>query len=92
MVFRVWLSAPSAAAVTVSYQTSDGTATEPTDYTSTSGTLSFAPYQRSRTILVPVSGDTTIEGTESFTLTIQDPANAVISRDTGRGTILNDDR
>ncbi len=36
------LSAPSGKPITVDYATSDGTATAPDDYTSTSGTLSFA--------------------------------------------------
>ncbi|MBK7238096.1 MAG: hypothetical protein IPI02_21760 [Sterolibacteriaceae bacterium] len=37
------LSGVSGQAVTVGYNTSNGTATAGADYTSTSGTLSFAP-------------------------------------------------
>jgi hypothetical protein len=76
----------------VDYATSDGTATQGSDYAATTGTLSFAPYVRSRSVLVPVSGDTTVETNERLTVTLANPANAVISRATGTGTILNDDR
>ncbi len=41
----VILSAPSAFTVTVAYATSNGTATAGSDYTTTSGTLTFAPSQ-----------------------------------------------
>ena len=40
--FTVTLSAASNQAVTVNYATSDGTATNPTDYTATTGTITFA--------------------------------------------------
>ena len=54
MVFTVSLNAPSALPVTVSYATSDGTATAGEDYTATDGSLKFT------------SGD--IEGTISVLL------------------------
>ena len=53
-------------AVTVNYATANGTATAGADYTATSGTLSFADGQASRTISVPVLEDTLVEGSETF--------------------------
>jgi hypothetical protein len=92
MVFRVTLSAPNPQTVTVGYLTSDGTATQAGDYVLTSGTLSFGPYVRSRTVLVPIIGDADIEGNQTLFVTLSNPTNAVITRAQGRGTIVNDDR
>ena len=78
--------------VTVSYQTADGTATAGTDYTAASGTLTFGPYIRSRSIAVPIHGDTAIEGSEAFFVDLTSPTNATLARGHGRGTIVNDDR
>ena len=43
--FTVTLSAPSGRNVTVNYATANGTAVQPGDYTTTSGTLTFTPGQ-----------------------------------------------
>ena len=90
-VFTVTLSAESEDAVTVAYETSGGTATAGDDYTSTSGTLTFAAQTRSQTISVPVVNDTDDEEDETFTVTLSTPANATILRATAAGTILDDD-
>ncbi|HEX6163369.1 MAG TPA: Calx-beta domain-containing protein, partial [Vicinamibacterales bacterium] len=90
-VFNVTLSAASAQAITVAYATADGTATAGSDYTAVSGSLTFAPGQVLRTISVPVIGDTNIESSETFTVTISNPSNALIGTATRTGTILNDD-
>jgi hypothetical protein len=91
-VFRVTLSAPSAQTVMVDYATSDGTATDTTDYMSKTGTLSFPRFVRTRTISIPILGDTTLEGNETFFVTLSNAANAALARAHGRGTIVNDDR
>jgi hypothetical protein len=90
-IFRVWLSAPSAQAVTVAYQTTDGTATAPSDYTTRTGTLTFPPFVRARTISVPILGDTLVEGNETFFVTLSNATTAAIARAQGRATIVNDD-
>ena len=56
--FTVTLSAPSGRNVTVNYATANATATQPADYTTTSGTLTFTPGQVTKTVSVPVVGDT----------------------------------
>ena len=91
MVFTVTLANPSGAAVTVGYATAAGTATAPGDYTTTSGTLSFSGAITTRTVTVPVVGDTTVEGTETFTLQLSAPSGAVIGDGVGTATIVDDD-
>ncbi|MGE0125482.1 MAG: Calx-beta domain-containing protein [Vicinamibacterales bacterium] len=89
--FTVTLSPASASTVTVGYATANGTAVAPGDYTAASGTLSFSPGATSRTFTVTVAGDTTVEPTETFTVTLSNPGNATIADGSGTGTIVNDD-
>ncbi len=89
--FTVSLTAASTRTVSVKYATSNGTATAGSDYTATSGTLSFAPGETSKTITVSVSGDTTAESTETFTLNLTKPSGATLADGQGLGTLVNDD-
>ena len=89
--FTVSLSAASTHAVTVSYYTNGGTATAGSDYTSTSGTLTFNPGQTSLTVPVSVLGDTLYEGNETFGLWLTTASNALINRISGTATIVDDD-
>ncbi len=87
--FVVSLAEASSTAVTVHYSTSDGTATSGSDYAVASGALTFAPGETSKTISVVVFGDTMLEGTESFVVTLSSPSGATIGDGTGAGTILD---
>jgi hypothetical protein len=89
--FTVTLSVAASQTVTVNYSTADGTATAGSDYTATSGTLTFPAGTRTRTIGVSVLGDTTTEPNETFTVGLSGAANASISQGQGTGTIVNDD-
>lgn len=90
--FTVTLSSAQATPVTVNYYTLDGTASPPSDYTSTTGTLTFAPGETSKTITVLVNGDTTVEGNETFTVNLWGQTAGVLMADSqGVGTIVNDD-
>ena len=56
------------------------------------GTVSFAAGQTtSEVITVNVSGDTTVEPDEGFTVTLSNPTNATLTTATATGTIQNDD-
>ena len=90
-VFTVSLSTASSQTVTVRYATANGTATAGSDYTAVSGTLTFAPGQLTRTIAVPVLGDTVVEPNETFVVNLTSPTNATLSDSQGAGTILNND-
>ncbi|WP_242027345.1 Ig-like domain-containing protein [Sphaerospermopsis sp. FACHB-1094] len=57
-----------------------------------SGTLTFAPNKLTETITINVSGDTSIEPNETFTVTLSSPTNgATITTASATGTITNDD-
>ena len=90
-VFTVSLSTASSQTVTVRYATANGTATAGSDYTAVSGTLTFAPGQLTRTIAVPVLGDTVVEPNETFIVNLTSPTNATLSDSQGAGTITNND-
>jgi ELWxxDGT repeat protein len=88
---RVSLSGGYSSSVSVNYATADGTGLAGTDYTATQGTITFAPGQTSRFVMVPVRGDTSTETDETFTLTLSSPANGTIIRNAAQVTIRNDD-
>ncbi len=89
--FAVSLSAPSGRSVSVGYQTADGTATAPADYTAASGTVSFSVGSTAQSVDVSINGDTDLEEDQSFTLTLQNPVNVTIVTAQATGLILNDD-
>lgn len=92
-VFDVTLSEFFGQVVKVDYATANGSATSGSDYTATSGTLTFDPANGITTqqISVPISGDCLIEGSETFTVSLSNAVNASIVKTAGTGTILNDD-
>jgi hypothetical protein len=89
--FTITLSAPSTDLVTVDFATSAGTATAGSDYTTTLVTLVFGVGQTTRTVSVPIIGDTVAEANETFFATLSNASRATISRATATGTILNND-
>ncbi|RME23858.1 MAG: DNRLRE domain-containing protein [Candidatus Zixiibacteriota bacterium] len=90
-VFTVTLSTAGVQTATVDYSTANGTAVAGTDYTAAGGTLTFAPGVTQQPLTVTVSGDTVVEGNETFFVNLSNPGNAVISDGQGLGTIVDDD-
>ena len=90
-VFTVTLSAASGQTVSVNYATADGTATQPGDYSNTSGTAIFPVGTTTRTVTVPVVGETAPEASETFFVNLSGATNATIADNQGLGTITNDD-
>ena len=74
----VKLSGPASQPVTIDYATNGGTATAGSDYTATSGTLTFAPGETSKTFTVAILEDALGESSETITLALSNPGNAVI--------------
>ncbi|HYJ83828.1 MAG TPA: Calx-beta domain-containing protein, partial [Allosphingosinicella sp.] len=91
LVFTVSLSFAPTGPVTLDYATSNGTAAAGSDYLAVSGQLSFAAGETSKTVSVPVIGDTAVEAAETLNLTLSNPSGATVGDDTGIGTITNDD-
>ena len=90
--FVVTLAPASGKAVTVQYSTAEGTAAAGDDFTAESGTVTFPPGVTSRTIDIPVKGDTLPEPDEHFFVNLFGAVNAAsISDAQGRATITNDD-
>ena len=89
--FTVTLSVPSAEQVTVDYATGDGTATAGADYTAANGTLTFAPGETSKSIVVTIAGDTVDEDDETLSVTLGNAVNASIGQAVAAGTIVDDD-
>jgi hypothetical protein len=92
-VFTVTLAGSVQGGFGVPFNTANGTATQPGDYASNSGTLTFAGNAgETRSITVQVVGDTTLEANETFIVQLATPNNGVTLGDgSGLGTISNDD-
>jgi hypothetical protein len=89
--FNVNLSSQSAQTVSVMYHTANGTAAAGSDYVASAGLITFSPGQTSKTVTVPVIGETVVEPSETFHVNLFTPTNATISKAVGTITILNDD-
>ena len=87
--FTVTLGAPSANPVTVNFATADSTAVAGADYVATSGTLTFAPGETSKTVTVQVIGDFDEEAGEAFNLALSAATGALIGDGTGFANIVN---
>ena len=68
----------TAPVVSVPYSTSDGTALAGFDYTPTSGVLTFASGQTSKTFTVPILNDTSAEGSQTINLALGNPIGALL--------------
>ena len=89
IAFAVTLDRTAAAAVTVDYTTSDGSATAGEDYTAMSGTLTFAAGATGGTITVLIADDNVNESDETFTVTLSNASGAALGTASATGTIEN---
>jgi len=84
-------SGSTAASDSVHFATANGTASAGSDYKSVSTTVSFASGESSKTVSVPITSDTVLEGTETVTLTLSSPSAGVLlgSPSTATLSIIN---
>ena len=88
----VALSGASGQAMTVDYATADGTAKAGSDYTATSGMLTFRSGEKSKTVSISITNDSIDENNETFTVSLSDPSGAMLgSADEATVTIIDDD-
>ena len=80
--------------VTINYATSNGTATQPADYSNSSGALQFAAGETVKSFVVPIIDDATIEHPEIINLVLSSSLGGVMegSPFTSTVTILDDDK
>lgn len=76
--YTITLSDRSDTAITVPVRTADGTAKAGSDYTAIDQTLTFAPGETTKTVLVPVTNDTVFEGKEDYTIALGTPGGATV--------------
>ncbi len=85
------LNRPSEEEVTVEYETSDVEAEAGLDYTASHGIVIFDPGATHGVILITITDDDLLEENERFEVTLSNARNAIITRETGTGTILDND-
>jgi hypothetical protein len=91
VALRVTLQHGSGEEVAVDYATVDGGAVAGADYESVSGRLVFSGDVTEHLVRVPVRGDTSDEGDESFFVELSAPEGAIVARARGEVAILDDD-
>ena len=89
--FVVTMSLSSSRRVVVEYETADGTAVSPDDFTATRSSLVFSPGETSKTVQIATRDDLLSESSETFSLRLSSPQNAQIQAGAGAatGTILD---
>jgi Domain of unknown function (DUF1929)/Calx-beta domain len=81
----------STGTVSIQYTTAAITAGAGIDYTTTSGTLQFAPGQTSRVFSVPIVNDTGPESSETFRVTLSAPVGALTGAASTATVMIFDD-
>ena len=82
----------TSSASTVAYATSNGSATAGSDYTATSGTLSFAAGETSKAFTIPITDDAAVEPNETFNVTLSNASGATLGpRTAATATIASED-
>jgi Calx-beta domain-containing protein len=89
--FTLSLSGPSVETIAIRAITAPGTATAASDYNSIDSVVIFNPGTVTRTVDVPIVGDTNLEPNETFSINLSDPFGTTIADGKGVGTILDDD-
>jgi uncharacterized repeat protein (TIGR01451 family) len=79
---------------TINYATSNGSAKQPDDYSSTSGSLQFAAGETVKTFIVPINDDALVEGNETINVVLSSPGGGAVegSPFTSTIVILDDDK
>ena len=97
MTFTVTLSAASSQAVSVNYSTLPGTAVVAKDYLASSGSVTFAAGEVTKTIVIQIIGDTSRENTETLVVRLagaikqdlrSDATGAIVDDETAKGRLI----
>jgi VCBS repeat-containing protein len=92
MTFTVTRTGGSTGAITADYAVAfNGTANAADLAGPTSGSVSFASGETSKTITINVAGDTTFEANETFSVVLSNVQGGAVGTASAVGTIVNDD-
>jgi uncharacterized repeat protein (TIGR01451 family) len=91
VTLNIRLTAASVEPISMNFFTSDGTATSPSDFFPTNGTLTFAPGITNLTIPIRLRPDIIIESDEIFYVHLTNVTNAIITTNQFPVTMVNDD-
>ncbi len=92
MTFTLRLSEPdNSKSISYNYAITGVTATDNIDFVAASGTVTFPPGSLTRTISVAIIDDNINEDPEELKLTLSNPVNGLIGRNTITGVIRDDD-
>ena len=80
MTVTVTRGGDTSAAASVDYETVDGGGTQKADFEYAAGTLNFAAGEISKTITLLVNEDAYLEGNETFSVKLSNPAGAVLGQ------------
>ena len=87
VLFKVKRFGNSNSAISVNYSTANGTGIAGTNYTATSGTLTFNPGETVKTIGVTVNRDADVTSGETFFVNLNSPTNAILGNNQAKATI-----
>jgi len=91
LVFTISRSGSSAESGTVYYGTEDGTARAGRDYRAVTGTLTFAPGEKDKTVQISTVSESATTGWKSLSLNLSNgSAHTSIAKPRGNGWILDD--
>jgi hypothetical protein len=91
VALRVTVRGASGEDVAVDYATVDGDATAGADYAPVSGRLVFSGGVTEQSVRIPILGDESAEGEESFFVELSAPDGAIVARARGEVSVLDDD-
>ena len=91
VAFVVSASSTGGQTIMVDYATTDGNAVAGQDYRAARGTLTFAPEETRKTVLVATLDDALDEGVETFVLTLSSATHVEFGARTAAGTIIDND-
>lgn len=90
-LFTITKSGTASGAVSVNYATANGTAAAGSDYSATSGTLTFATTDTALTVSVPTVDDTVVESPETFSMSLSSPTGgAILASPSSATATIND--
>jgi uncharacterized delta-60 repeat protein len=87
---QITRSGATSTSVSVNYATTDGTAVAGTDYTATSGTLTWSPGDAdAKTISIPIANNGVSSGSRTFTVALSSPTDGSIDNASTQVTIAD---